>query len=193
MGYLCANLWAIMGRKPVLYAHITVLLLFLGNIILASATGYSLKSGIMLAACIGYFLTLAGCFVYAKSFNSMLTGRWGRGIGYVVAISAILLVELLMVCISALFVFVVLVFDFGATVKASGKGYEIRLQPSFAWPPRYVLYKSNALTEKRIGDIHANEDDFKLKGDILQISIAGDSATAIMNNYGKDTVVTFGR
>ncbi len=180
-----------MGRKPVLYAHIAMLLLFFANIILALASGYSLKSGIMLAACVGYFITLAASFAYVKSFNRILTERWGRGIGYVVAVSAILLVELLVVCISALFVFVVLVFDFGAPVKVSGKGYEIRLQPSFAWPPRYVLYQSNAVAEKRLGDIHANEDDFKLKGEILHIVIAGDSATTIVNNYGKDTAIVF--
>lgn len=190
-GYLCAENTDNMPQKKIIYAHLAVLLLFLLNIIIATTTGYSLRSGILFAASVGYYITLIGCFFYVKSINRSLIQRMGKAIGYVIAVSSILLVELLAVCITALFVFVVLVFDLSAPVKSKGMGYEIRLQPAFAWPPRYVLFKANTLFEKRMGDTHLNEDDFKLKGDILNVAPVKDSVRVTVKNFGEDTGIVF--
>lgn len=146
-----------MSVKRIIQIHIFFVLFFVAGIILNLTTGYTIVSPIMLGASIGYYISVILGFIRIKSVNQLLKKKAGSGIGYVLSLSGILFVELMGVCISALYIFLVVVFSLDAQVKAEGNGYQIRLQPSLMWPPRYVLIKGNALIEKQVGDIHANE------------------------------------
>lgn len=180
-----------MVYKRILYCHLVTLLLLLINVLIALITGYNFNSGFLLAICIGYYITLLAGFIYIKPINKSLKDKLGSDIGYVLSLSGILLAELLTICITGLFVFLVLLFDMNAPVKASGLGYEIRLQPALEWPERYVLYKRNFLLEKYMGDIHANEEDFKIGGIINNVASGKDTISVSINNNGKDTGILF--
>ena len=182
-----------MPVRKILYAHLFVLLLFVVNILIAAFTGYNLNSYILLGICAGYYLTLLTGFLYVRSIDRALKDKTGYGINYVISLAGIFLTELLIICITALYIFVVLLFKINAPVSARGHGYEIRSEPSFEWPPRYVLYKGNMMAEKNLGDIHANEEDFEINGSISAVNIKADTVYVSISGKGKDTVLSFKR
>lgn len=179
--------------RKILYAHLFVLLLFVVNILIAAFTGYNLNSYILLAICTGYYLTLLSGFLYVRTIDRTLKEKLGYGINYVLSLAGIFLTELLIICITALYIFIVLLFKINAPVKATGQGYEIRSEPSLEWPPRYVLYQGNFMAEKSIGDIRANEEDFEITGNISSVNIKADAVYVSISGKGKDTVLSFGR
>lgn len=180
-------------QKRLLQIHLAALILLGINILVSTITGYVFNSMIMLVVCVAYYSTLLlGCF-YLRAINVRLKEKFGMNIGYVLSLSAIFITELLIICISGLYVVFVLLFNMNASVKARGEGYEIRLQPALEWPARYVLYQKNLVLEKQLGDMHANDEDFTIDNTITAVDIKTDSILVSVSGNYRDTVLSFKR
>jgi hypothetical protein len=178
--------------KKILLVNIVCVLFVFLHVGMAVYTSYSLNNVVLLTGCIGLFLSVIMALVYMNTISAWIKQKVGSGVGLVVFLLGLLVVELIALCVATLMLFVLL-FKLGAKEKASGKGYEIRSEPALEWPERYVLYKNAGLMEQYMGDIRANEEDFEIEGKITAISIKADSIYVQVSYNQKDTVCIFSR
>ena len=175
-----------MDDKVFIRLHLLVVAIAIVEVLLR-VSGWSFRTYILMAFCIGYFFSLIAVIPIAIRRLRQIKQATVR---LVFVLAGVFMTEVLVGLMALVYGFMVL-FAVNEKTVVTGQGYVVRLVSSIAWPGRYVLFRGNALAEKYLGGVSANEEDFNLDGKIIVIEREGDAIRATIKRSNGDTTILF--